>query len=281
VQLEIPEYAQPAAVVEGSSVGGEQEQQQQPQRRLHLCFHGSSLSQRQKSLRTIEQSLRSKFGVHLVVPGRKQVGPLAVVGKSYKETLPAVDFLMRRLVLDRNINREDENNASSSSPLLCLNGSVTRNVKNPNETVFSGRFWQPPQHTSQSNGETGDDGTYLQPYWLFESDNWNVMACPLTMAPTTSPALETTKAPPVQQQQVQQQQTAVAEALQIGFDNLRFRLGNAALSELEVFLHPPPLSPSKALPKAFAIGDPTAAGIRALYEEISQTRVNLPTSEPS
>ena len=74
------------------------------------------------------------------------------------------------------------------------------------------------------------------------------------------------------------------------YDNLRFRMGNAALSNLQLFLHSlPPSAPNDntteapTLPqqRAFAIGDPTSSAIRDLFREIQQTRVVLPEIAPN
>lgn len=319
VQLDVLEYSEVAvaAVVGRTSTPTGEEEQQQPQgRRLHLCFEGSSLDQRKKSLKNVEQVLRSGFGVHLVVPGRSQAGPVAVVGKSCKDTLPAVEYLMHRLVLTGNNdnnnnnfsmnssnNRDDESQTpptdftevSSSSPSF-LKGRIMRNVKDPNDVVLSGRFLQQqpqPNHhhhrlvsqqqessfcpctnenTNNDGDDSDDDGIHLEPFWLFESESWSIMVCPLTL-------------PSLPKQQQQQIQTAIVEALQVGFDNLQFRLGNTALSELDIFLHQPPSSASPPNsntnanvivtppPKAFASGDPASACIQTLYREILQTRV--------
>ena len=80
--------------------------------------------------------------------------------------------------------------------------------------------------------------------------------------------------------------TMILEALQTCVDNLRFRLSNLALSELDIFLHPSP--PSLRSPEsAFATGNSTtqapnnhqlqhSAPILAIFEEIRQVRVTLP-----
>jgi len=253
VQLDIPEYAElaPVVVVE----------EQQQRRRLHLCFQGRNSQERKKSLSTTEKALRSGFGVHLVVPGRNQKGPLAVVGKSIQETLPAVDYLLHQLVL--------ENNA--------LTGRIMRNVKDSNDVVLSARFHlQRMQSSIASNDNADEDFFTLQPYWLFESDSWNAMVCPLSLPQSrTGNTSSTNNNDENKNLQHPDEQKAIAEALQIGFDNLRFRIGNAALSTLNIFLHPPP-GTTTMQPKAYATGDPSNNSIHALYREIGQTRVSLP-----
>ena len=259
IQLDIPEYAQLAPpTAQGQQI------------RLHWSFPGPNLDERKRSLAQTEKRLRSKFGVHLVVPGRKQTGPLAVAGKSIKEVLPAVNYLMGILLLDG----DHTNTAVLPSNGRFLNGRIMRNVKDPNDVVLSGRFLQPP--TLQTANETND--LSLNPYWLFESPSWSVVACPLSLSETETA-----------DNQSSEHQDAIAEALQISFDNLRFRMGNAALSNLQIFLHsPPPPAPndntteSPTLPdqRAFAIGDPTSSAIRDLFREIQQTRIVLPELGP-
>ena len=268
IQLDIPEYAEVAAI-------GEEEQC----RRLHLCFEGQSLNERKQSLSNTEKALRSEFGVHLVVPGRNQKGPLAVVGKSIQQALPAVDYLMDRLILESS-NNSGTGSTDESSSLPFLKGRITRNVKDPNDVAISGRFFL--RQNDSSNENRAQESIRLQPYWLFESDSWNVMVCPLSLPNTanaTSPAPASSgEARPLEEVQ-QGHQNAITEALQISFDNLRFRIGNASLSELDIFLHPPPTSRLKsAVPqqKVFATGDPSGACIQALYQEIRQTRVVFP-----
>mmetsp|Transcript_10221 Transcript_10221/g.21913 ORF Transcript_10221/g.21913 Transcript_10221/m.21913 type:complete len:355 (+) Transcript_10221:322-1386(+) len=298
VQLDIPEYAR-----EGLATGTSEDPElpgQQQRRRLHLCFEGSSLNERQKSVRAVERELRSAFLVHLVIPGRNQKGPLAVVGRSYRETIPAVDyFLNHRLVLNHDYdfqnNNDDNNNddVNQDNDLLppVLTGRITRNVKDPNGVVLSGRFLQqntstrrhqcqrqlspPPPNGDcdanvNANVNVNVNAINLEPYWLFESDRWKIMACPLLAVPSL-----------LSWQQQQQQQSAIAEALKTSIDNLRFRLGNSVLSELDIFLHqPPPALPppnseqdaateatataSAIAPTAFVAGDPSRASGTAL-----------------
>ena len=264
IQLDIPEYAQLAPPTA------------QGQRcRRHWSFPGTNLNERKRSLAQTEKRLRSKFGVHLVVPGRKQTGPLAVAGKSVREVLPAVDYLMRILVLDG----DHTNTAMLPSNGRFLTGRIMRNVKDPNDVVLAGRFLQPP--TLQTTNERND--LSLHPYWLFESPSWSVVVCPLSLS-------ETETADNQSSSNKKQHQVAIAEALQISFDNLRFRMGNAALSNLQLFLHsPPPVAPkdntieAPTLPeqRAFAMGDPTSSAIRDLFREIQQTRVVLPEIAPN
>jgi hypothetical protein len=333
IQLDVPEYAEIASSsvsVSASASSSDHNNQSSvtggvPPRRLHLCFEGSTLDERRKSVREIEKELRSEFGVHLVIPGRNQRGPLAVVGVSHRETIPATAYLMKRLIFDDPSTSSSSNaattattsaaagtNNTSSSIVFFLTGRIQNNVKDPNGVVLLGRFFQ---HQRLSQQQQMDVATQflLSPYWLFESASWNVMVCPLT-----SPTIQQ----PLQQHQQQHQQsgssmtplstvsgdgnsssmtqssssssmtkqeetsTMILAALQTCVDNLRFRLGNLTLSELDIFLHPTP--PSLRYPEsAFATGNSTTrapnnhqsqhpAPILALFEEIRQVRVTLP-----
>jgi hypothetical protein len=337
IQLDVPEYAEITS--SSSSVSASSSDHNDPSsgtgglppRRLHLCLEGSTLDERRKSVREIEKKLRSEFGVHLVIPGRNQRGPLAVVGLSHRETIPAIAYLMKRLIFDdpstnsssnaattatTSVAAGTNNNNTSSSIVFFLTGRIQKNVKDPNDVILSGRFFQYHRLSQQQQIDAATQ-FLLSPYWLFESASWNVMACPLT-----SPTIQQ----PSQQHQNQHQQSAssmmplstvsgdgnsssmtqsssstsssssmtkqeetstmILEALQMCVDNLRFRLGNLALSELDIFLHPTP--PSLRSPEsAFATGNsPTRAPnnhqlqhpapILAIFEEIREVRVTLP-----
>ena len=50
-------------------------------RRDHRCFGGRD------GLRSLERALRSRCLCHLVVPGRRQSGPVAIVGRTIREAL--------------------------------------------------------------------------------------------------------------------------------------------------------------------------------------------------
>ena len=85
LQLDLPEYLQAARRdVNGSN---------RP-RRLHTWFPGNSVDERRKAVGRCEKHIRSRFGVHLVIPGRTQSSSVAIVGKSYHETIPAVAWFL-------------------------------------------------------------------------------------------------------------------------------------------------------------------------------------------
>ena len=338
IQLDVPEYAEIASSsvsVSASSSNSNHNNQSSgtggvpPSRRLHLCFEGSTLDKRRKSVREIEKKLRSEFGVHLIIPGRNQRGPLAVVGVSHRETIPATAYLMKRLIFDDPPTNSSSSSSSSnaattastsaaaagtnntsSSIVFFLTGRIQRNVKDPNDVVLSGRFFQHQRLSQQQQMDAAATQFLLSPYWLFESASWNVMVCPLT-SPTLqqhqqrkssitplstvsgdeksrSSSMTQSSSPSSSSSMTKQEETStmILEALQTCVDNLRFRLGNLALSELDIFLHPSP--PSLRSPEsAFATGNSTtqapnnhqlqhSAPILAIFEEIRQVRVTLP-----
>lgn len=72
-QLDLPEYARTT------------------QTRLHLSFGGHEAREQ------IECHLQMLFLVHLVVPGWKQAGLVAVVGQTFHQALPAVAHVLEQL----------------------------------------------------------------------------------------------------------------------------------------------------------------------------------------
>lgn len=225
-----------------------------------------------------------------------QGGPLAVIRRSYRDAIPATAYLMKLLILNNNSDSSYNDGDGDTSPSLFLTGRILRNVNDPKDLVLSGRFVQQNSRVPLRRLPTTDDdkdAVHLQPYWFFESDSWNIMVCPLTLPPSPreqndelnaySSEDDASKKTPALSH-LKDQQAAVADALRLSIDNLRFRLGNAALSKLDIFLNQPFIPPSKkendsedgmALPAAFAAGNPSG-GIAALYREIRQTRVFLP-----
>ena len=253
---------------------------------------------------------------------------------SHRETIPATAYLMKRLIFDDPPTNSSSSSSSSnaattastsaaaagtnntsSSIVFFLTGRIQRNVKDPNDVVLSGRFFQHQRLSQQQQMDAAATQFLLSPYWLFESASWNVMVCPLT-SPTlqqhqqqhqqrkssitplstvsgdekssSSSMTQSSSSSSSSSSMTKQEETStmILEALQTCVDNLRFRLGNLALSELDIFLHPSP--PSLRSPEsAFATGNSTtqapnnhqlqhSAPILAIFEEIRQVRVTLP-----
>lgn len=102
-QFEIPEYTSLA-----------------PEDRLHETFRG-----RDGRLQ-IEKYIRSFFMCHLVVPGKKQCGPVALVGQSENEAIPAAAWLLGQLLL---------------GDIQQLNGRIQFNVKDIDDTGTVGHWY--------------------------------------------------------------------------------------------------------------------------------------------
>ena len=66
----------------------------QPMGRTHACFGG------RQAMEQCERDLRSAYQVHLMVPGKKQEGPISMVAKSYREALPALAWLLDQLAIN-------------------------------------------------------------------------------------------------------------------------------------------------------------------------------------
>eukprot|EP00980_Cylindrotheca_fusiformis_P006431 scaffold1375_cov137-Cylindrotheca_fusiformis.AAC.20 len=213
LQIDIPEYQSP-----------------QPAGRMHVSFGG------REAVQDCERFLRTNFLVHLVVPGRKQQGPVAIAGSSYKETIPAAAHLISKL------QSVQENS---------YHGKVQLNVKNPREPTIAGT-WN--RHSMRAdNGE----GLILQPFWLFQSAAWSVLVCPIStrqneLLPSGNGRAENDDC------HTNSDGDQYLSLLRSCVENLTFRVGS--LQGLDIFIDDFP-------PAAFAVGDPHQATM--LLEEIA------------
>lgn len=255
LQVDLPEYAVA-----------------QPSGRAHEAFGGRN------GLQECERRLRTQFLVHLVVPGRKQKGPIAIVGKTYQEALPAAHFLLLQLQpqlqpLPLSQLRDQQERITN---IAFLEGRIQRNVKNIQEAICVGR-WQLPAYRTGSNNFAA---TAVEPYWLFRSDSFSVLACPLTTgigananAPgnnasaTTTNNFNSTNATNASGNSNEAEEesvvTNVLETLKTCVDNLQFQTGS--LDGLDVFVS----HRSFPVPTAFSAGNP--GQMEQLYREIIQT----------
>lgn len=180
--------------------------------RHHATFGG------RQGLELLERELRSKFLVHFVVPGRKQAGPVAIVGQSHREALPAVLFVLRHV------------SRTSEWPSSTIGGRIQRQVQDPNDSILEGHWCFP---SPMSNGEIAP---LVQTAWLFQCPNqWNVMVCFL---------VDTNQADNVAEMhqeigQYSTQELQVLDTLKITCDNFKFKVGN--MDGIEIFLHDEPL----------------------------------------
>jgi hypothetical protein len=217
--------------------------------RVHLAFGG------REALQRLESQLRSHCLVHLVVPGRKQAGPIAIVGKTYQEALPAAAWLLSRLQL------EEEGTTT-------LEGRMQRNVKNPQDVAIAGR-WHYLRTTQDSLSDDSSSRHNIQPYWLFQSESLSVMVCPLSLAmddfyededgTSESVNIEATTDNIRNEDKNDDTPYPLMVTLKTCVDNVIFRLGN--LNGLDVFVQDYP-------PMALCAGIPQDA--RILYEEVTR-----------
>jgi hypothetical protein len=231
LQFQIQEYATPAAV-----------------RRNHDCFGG------REALQDLEGQLRSQCLCHLVVPGRKQSGPVAIVGRTIQEALSAAAWLMRRLIL----------------PVLeqHVPGQIQRNVKDTRDAAIVGRWCVIIRPETEGTEE------FVGPSWLFQSPQWNVMVCPIRIDdPTTSESSHNEMKEDIPSDSAnmpinesdgsmeddESSSLPLLSTMKACVDNVLFRLGN--LQNLHMFVHEYP-------PMALALGKPEQATL--LLEEIRQ-----------
>lgn len=195
----------------------------QPQGRVHASFvaprgvGSGGGDDGRKAVDECEKYLRSNFCVHLVVPGRRQNGPLAIAGKTYREALPAA----HELVAHRLVGLGDENVPN-------IRGKILRNVKDTVDTGIVGA-WNIPQEEQEqlpSNGTT----IVEPPYYLFESEVYSVLACPLPSSFNTddeSDGNDNANA---------SASSCYLNNLKTCIDNAAFHIGRAAIEELDIFI---------------------------------------------
>lgn len=171
------------------------------QPRTHAGFGGRD------GLKECEKIVRTRFLVHIVVPGRKQRGPVAIVGRSYRDALPAASFVISLLQMETTI----------------LVGRVQIDVKNGDDPI-SGRW-----HVHNA----------IRPNWLFQSTHWSVLSCPLMQ-----PVIVANSTAMVGQELMQKRDDEYgcdANVLTKCMDNVVFRAGG--LKEFDVFSHEcPPMA---------------------------------------
>jgi hypothetical protein len=233
-----------------------------------------NLLARRKSVQECEQYVRSTFGAHLVIPGRNQGGPLAIVGRTWREALPATAHVLQQLdwtaVLTGNENDTpisasrnggDPTSSSSCGPeaLMALPGRIQRDVKDPQDPILSGVF-QPDPATLAA---TPNSSTSLRPWWLFQSAAWNVLACRWTSLPETETQQRRVSSSSLSSLSSLTTNTEMS-LLQTCVDNMRFRLGNNYLNDLDMFV----CDKISGQATAYAGGNPTPATV--LFQEIMQ-----------
>lgn len=214
--------------------------------RIHAHFGG------RQALQELERQLRSIFLVHLVVPGRKQAGPVAVVGQTYREALPAVAYVLQRL--KRWERREQQGNTTTT---CTIPGRIQRRVQDPNDVVLEGQWCLPPPPPLRTTMGFDTPSPLIKTVWIFQSSHqWSVMACFVSEDDDENSVNDLGK-----NEKVEPEKMALAtETLQISIDNFKFRMGS--VEGLEMFSHDDPFIALASGPKSQTI---------ALYEEVEKS----------
>jgi hypothetical protein len=325
VQLDLAEYSNRGGTTNPISTTS----QSVPSRRLHRSFRGGdpthsdsqNIASRRKTVHDCEHYVRSSFGAHLVIPGRNQCGPVAIVGRTWHDAVPATAYVLQQLDWttlvrddvgdppDTNSRDGDEYSVVTSTtsggdgwgtrPML-LNGRIQLNVKDPHDSIISGVFLPDPS-TFITPPTSNACFTSLQPWWIFQSSTWTVLACRVTLpgpevnahdklssssssscpSPWSSAEHISTRA----NANTDTDTTTTTTFLQTCVDNVRFRWGNDRFNDLEMFIsnvvgddndnHNQIILNGQAI--AFAGGNRTSATI--LFQEIVQA--SSPSTETS
>jgi len=235
IQFDLPEYYQTATAA-AASVNNDNNNNNgnaSRNRRHHLSFGG------REAVEDLERKLRSVYQVHLVVPGRNQSGPVAIVGATYHQTvLAAVQFLRSVLALSTSLNDK-------------IPGRIQRHVQDPNDRTVEGswsalgiinKLYHQQQDRDQlhTNEVSVPSGTNLQLHWVFHSPDWSILVCELTKIINTTPATKhSTSKNSGHQINEKNGSMSNEETLQIlttCVDNFEFSTGSAK-KDFEYFLH--------------------------------------------
>ena len=262
LEFEIEEYARP-----------------EPQGRNHVLLTGGqgtanngSGNNPQNVIKDLERCLRSQFLVHLVIPGRKQTGPVAIYGETYRQALPAAAYLLRHvwMIKDQNSTRnsiESPPTTEPSSTKITLNGRVfVNNAQESNPTGHVGKWnYSSSSYSAMNQNNKNNDFLAITPYWLFQNPAWSVLTCELQEADDNpdnnnnsddnekkeeekNEKIETASSTGKDHVYGTTTTTAAAaaaaavassplERMKICLDNAIFRLGTSRLSQLDFIIH--------------------------------------------
>lgn len=176
-----------------------------------------------------ERTVRSDYGCHLLVPGKKQPGPVSLVAKTYREALPALAWLMEQLQIQEET----------------LGVRFHRNVKDDRDHVVQGTTMP-----INSSPRTDARQQATTPYWLFQSPAWSVLACNLMATLDSDNDGKHHESTPVHDSSSLLQGRVTA--LQACWDNMEFQLGKEHVGNLDIFVDP-------FFEHSFAVGDPDQA----------------------
>jgi hypothetical protein len=261
IQLDLPEYLQEAGIVASDIIGAADTTASSNRRRMHWCFPGDTLEERRQSVLRSEKQIRTKFGVHILIPGRLQRGPVTIAGTSYQDTIPATAWFLEKFV----VSTRDTRTGSAIGEPGSFTGRIQRNVKDPNDVVLEGEWRRALPQEPSYEGKNGP----VQLFQLFQSDTWTVMACNLMACSKYSSG------------DIKQSESMdFLEHLQTCVDNLKFRLGSSGLQEIDLFLRRLPAYENQSQHQrkqgeewsmAFAAGHPSK--MHVLVQEVAQVMI--------
>lgn len=179
-----------------------------------------------------QRILRSQYQVHLMVPGKKQIGPMSVISKGLHDAIPALAWLLE------NINTECN-----------IEGRVYRDVSEGRDSALRGIF-PCPMHSQ----DEGEPSSLPQPFLLFQSPTWVILACRLHFDREDSPENEKEPGQPDDNASPERVAGDSVSAMQTCLDNIVFQLGREAVRKLDIFV-------DSYQEYAFAVGDPGQADV--------------------
>jgi hypothetical protein len=235
VELHLEEYREPQPVLG----------------RHHVCFGG------RQAMEQCERIVRSNYGCHLMVPGKKQPGPVSLVAKTYREALPALAYLMEHMQMHHHPQREET---------IILGVRFHRNVKDERDHVLEGTIPMPiinSQQQQQQGSASSNSQRVTIPYWLFQSPTWSVLACNLLVANLDSDNNNNNNNNDVKHNKSTVRDSSYGlvqdrvTTLQTCFDNWEFQLGKEHVGKLDIFVDP-------FVEYSFAVGDPDQAEMLSL-----------------
>jgi len=183
-----------ASQQEDSSNDGANTAGQRQQGRQHVCFGG------RHRVEYCRKELRNQR-VHLIVPGKKEAGPVTIVAKYHHDAIPAAAWLLQQL--DLTLNQDNNNEAQHDVPVSTtrqnadvteeegcndtdeirnidssVTGRIILNIKKNDNAIHGTFIWQP----SASDHSVRP----LVPHWFFRSTtggsnerDWCILACAL------------------------------------------------------------------------------------------------------
>jgi hypothetical protein len=197
-----------------------------PLGRQHRCFGG------REAMEYCQKTLRSSYHVHLMVPGKKQMGPLSIIAKSIHEAISALAWLLLESWCV-------EHNES-------LEVRIYRNVQEGRDCLLRGIF---PCRLHEQEVTSTMFTPLSQPVWLFQSPAWVVLACRLGLLSNDGSQNDTDKV------------SATLSIMQPCLDNVVFQLGQETVGKVDIFI-------DYCQEYAFAVGDPDQSEV--LRKEIAK-----------